>query len=263
MLTDVRGAKADGIAVALAGAILCLLAATGARAEMAPDEAQDYENRIEFGYLSEDARALRALIRTLTALAADDGDARTHYLVAHADYRLALVLDATRKHGADDAAKACIDELADLTRKNSTDVEAFVQQAACHGFLAGSSVIKAVTHGPEAGDSVVAALRLAPKNPRARLVDALVDYWRPGKLGGDRARAFAKFGQAAEFFEALPPGSSEFPSWGSADVYFWLGKSYIDRGEPAAARSALERALIVAPDFAAARRQLTRLSSGH
>jgi tetratricopeptide (TPR) repeat protein len=262
MRTNIRGIEAGVLAMALGAMITSLSWAMRARADVALDEAQDYENRVEFGYLSEDAKALRALIRTLGALAEeDDGDPRAHYLAAHADYRLALVLDATHKPDAEDAAKACLEELTALTRRDSRDVEAFVQKAACHGFLAGNSVIKGVTHGPAAGDAVAVALRLAPKNPRAHLVDALVDYWRSGKHGDDRAQVFEKFKQAAEFFEALPPGSSEFPSWGSADVYYWLGTSYIDRGDIAAARSALEQALIVAPDFAAVRRQLVRLST--
>jgi tetratricopeptide (TPR) repeat protein len=127
--------------------------------------------------------------------------------------------------------------------------------------LAGIGVVKAMTHGPQAADAVAAALQLAPKNPRAHLADALVDYWRPARLGGDRARAFRKFKKATELFEAVPAGASEFPSWGSADAYFWLGRCYVEQGDVAAARSALEKALLVAPDFAAARRQLAKLST--
>lgn len=233
-----------------------------ALAEVSSEEAADYENRIEFGYLSQDSKSLRALVKALTALAADeDSDAQAHYLVAHANFRLGGVLNETRKKGADDAAKDCIDQLAPLTHRNSTDVEAFIQKAACHALIAATSVIKSVTHGPSAAEAIAVALQLAPKNPRAHLVDALVDDWRPTKLGGDPARAFTKFKAAAELFEAVPAGSTQFPSWGVADVYYWIGRNYVDRGDVAAARSALEQALIVAPDFAAARRELSRLAS--
>jgi tetratricopeptide (TPR) repeat protein len=246
----------------LPGALLLIVCIPSAHAAIAADEAADYENRIEFAYLSEDARELKSLARALTSEAADDGgDRLSHYLAAHADYRLAQVLDAARKPGADDSAKACIDALAELTHTDSSDAEAFAQKAACHGFLAGVSVIKSVRHGPAAGDAVATASRLAPKNPRVHLADALVDYWRPARLGGDRARAFGKFKRSAELYEAEAPGSTRFPSWGSADVYLWLGRSYLERGDVAAARSALEKALIVAPDFAAARRELAKLAS--
>jgi tetratricopeptide (TPR) repeat protein len=233
-----------------------------ATAEVSAEEAADYENRIEFGFLSQDAKALRVLVKSLAALAGEDeSDAHAHYLAAHASYRLGQVLNETRKAGADDAAKDCVDQLASFTRRDSKDVEAFIQKAACHALIAATSVIKSVTHGPSAGETIAVALQLAPKNPRAHLVDALVDYWRPAKLGGDPARAFSKFKGAAVAFEAVPAGTSEFPSWGSADVYYWLGKSYAQRGQIGEARSALEQALIVAPDFAVARRELSRLTA--
>src|SRR6266850_6181617 len=109
------------------------------------DEATDYENRIEFGFLSQDGRALRALVKALDALAGEDAsDARAHYLAAHANYRLGQVLNETRKSGADDAAKKCVEQLAALTRRESRDVEAFIQKAACHALIAATSVIKSV-----------------------------------------------------------------------------------------------------------------------
>jgi Tfp pilus assembly protein PilF len=233
-----------------------------AHAQVTVADAADYENRIEFSFLSEDLKVLRALAHSLTELAAGDDSGRlAHYLAAHADYRLAQALNESRMSGAEGAAKACVEQLATLTHKDSKDVEALAQEAACHALLAATSIIRSVTHGPAAGDTIAMALSLAPKNPRAHLVDALVDYWRPAKLGGDPQRAFAKFKQAAEAFEAVPPGATEFPSWGGADVYYWLGKCQVNRGDIAAARNAFEQALIVAPDYAAARRQLARLSS--
>jgi len=243
----------------------CLVAlggAQGAHAGLAADEAADYENRIEFAYFSEDAQELSGLVRSLTArITDDDGDRASKYLLAHADYRLAQVLEDAHKPGAESAAKACVAAIGELSRRGSNDAESFAQEAACHGLLAGISVMRSVTQGPAASEAVATALELGPKNPRARLADALVDYWRPAKLGGDRTRAFSKFRQAAELFEAQAPGSSSFPSWGNADVYLWLGRACIERGDVAAARSALERALIIAPDFAAARRQLARLAT--
>ncbi|HZF15256.1 MAG TPA: tetratricopeptide repeat protein [Steroidobacteraceae bacterium] len=233
-----------------------------AHAEVTAEEAADYENRIEFGFLSQDAHSLKTLAKSLTTLSGeDDGDRLAHYLAAHADFRLAQVLNDTHKDGASDSAKDCVDQLAALTHRNSPDAEAYIQKAACHALVSATSMMKSVTHGPSASDAVATALTLAPKNPRARLVDALVDYWRPAKLGGDPARAFTKFKAAADAFDALPAGTGGFPEWGSADVYYWLGKSYAERGDVAAARNALEQALIVAPDFAAARRELSRLAS--
>jgi len=245
----------------------CLILTTvaclrSAHAEVTAEDAADYENRIEFGFLSQDAKALRTLVKSLTALAGgNDGGPLAHYLAAHADFRLAQVLNDTHKDGVSESAKECVDQLAGLTHRDSRDAEALVQKAACHALVAATSMLKSVTHGPAASDAIAAALTLAPKNPRAHLVDALVDNWRPAKLGGDPVRAFSKFKVAADSFEAVPAGSSAFPVWGNADVYYWLGKSYAGRGDVAAARNALEQALIVAPDFAMARRELARLTA--
>lgn len=257
-----RHAFAPVAMLVMAGVCVIGALAPAAFAGVGPDEAADFENRIEFGFLSQDVKALRALVKSLEAQGGEDeGDARVHYLAAHANYRLGQVLYETRKSGADTAAKDCVDQLAAQTRRDSKDVEAFIQKAACHALIAATSVIKSVTHGPSAGETIAIALQLAPKNPRAHLVDALVDYWRPSKLGGDPDRAFVKFKEATAAFEAVPAGTIAFPSWGTADVYYWLGKSSADRNLVGEARSALEQALIVAPDFVAARRELTRLAA--
>lgn len=246
----------------VAGVLAAVASLQPAHAEVTSEEAADFENRIEFGFLSQDAKGLKTLAKSLTALTGEDDSNRlAHYLAAHADFRLAQVLNDTRKDGASDSAKECVDQLAGLTHRDSQDAEAFLQKAACHALVAATSVMKSVTHGPSASDAIAAALALAPKNPRAHLVDALVDYWRPAKLGGDPARAFRKFKMAADSFEAVPAGANGFPAWGNADVYYWLGKSYAEQGDVAAARNALEQALIAAPDFAMARRELSRLAA--
>ncbi len=261
---SVQHRKADRLCARLVAAVFfsAITCLQSVRAEVTSEEAADYENRIEFGFLSQDAKSLKTLAKSLTALTVEDGDDRlAHYLAAHADFRLAQVLNETHQDGAGDSAKECVDQLAGLTHRDSRDAEALVQKAACHALVAATSVMKSVTHGPSASDAIATALALAPKNPRAHLVDALVDYWRPAKLGGDPARAFGKFKVAADSFEAVPAGASGFPVWGNADVYYWLGKSYAEQGDVAAARNALEQALIVAPDFAVARRELSRLAS--
>ena len=112
---------------------------------------------------------------------------------------------------------------------------------------------------PAAGRSRLdKALKLAPKNPRVVLIDALNDYERPRALGGDRQQACTKFERAAQLFDASPQAKAEPPSWGAADAYLYVGRCLNDSGDVLGARNALERALIIAPDFAAARLELRR-----
>ena len=50
------------------------------------------------------------------------------------------------------------------------------------------------------------------------------------------------------------------PGWGAAETYAYLGRGYLEQGDVVAARDALERALLIAPDFALARRLLLRIT---
>jgi Tfp pilus assembly protein PilF len=52
------------------------------------------------------------------------------------------------------------------------------------------------------------------------------------------------------------------PGWGAADAFTDLAQDYLARGEAVAARNVLERALLLAPDFAPARRLMAEIVSG-
>jgi Tfp pilus assembly protein PilF len=52
------------------------------------------------------------------------------------------------------------------------------------------------------------------------------------------------------------------PGWGAAEAYTYLGRGYLERGDVLNARDALERALLIAPDFAMAKRLLTKITTG-
>jgi Tfp pilus assembly protein PilF len=52
------------------------------------------------------------------------------------------------------------------------------------------------------------------------------------------------------------------PGWGLAEAYVYLARACLDKGDTVAARDALERALLAAPEFAEARRLMTKITSG-
>jgi len=55
--------------------------------------------------------------------------------------------------------------------------------------------------------------------------------------------------------------ASSTPEWGAAEAYPFLGRALFDQRDLVGAREALERALLIAPDYAYARRlaaQITR-----
>ena len=121
--------------------------------------------------------------------------------------------------------------------------EAYAIEAVCSGVrLAGRSRgrradcarSKVAAHG---------AGSLEPQNPRDQLIEALC---RPSEK---QRRLRPNAGAPWSRFEAAPPSRPGNPDWGHAEALALLGKSYLQRGEPVAARDALERALVMAPDY--------------
>lgn len=225
-------------------------------------EPKDLENRIEYSYFTEDAATLRNLIRAQhDAVAKGAATPEAHYILGFAQYRLGSVLAAKDESNAAEALSACVDELDEATEADEQFAEAYALQSACLGQLAGLRAMSAMINGPKSEARLEKALKLAPKNPRVALIDGLSDYRRPKTFGGDKARALTKLKRAAELFDLSVQDPASMPSWGHADVYAALGRSLLEAGDTLGARNAIERALIIAPEFAQAQRLLARLTS--
>jgi hypothetical protein len=104
-------------------------------------------------------------------------------------------------------------------------------------------------------------LQLAGRNPRILLVDAMNDYQVSPDKGG-RERALPKLRKAVEAFEAERHDTEHLPGWGAAEAWWLLASGLLEHGDPVAARDADEHALLLAPQFAQARRLMTKITSG-
>jgi hypothetical protein len=242
----------------------CAVALQLVSARLPAEEAnwRDTESRIQYGYYTQDTRALRALQDTL---AADDAHERQRgYYSALAAWRLALVA-ADRPGSAPDTADAqrCVRELDPLLEAQADDAEGLALRAACAWLpLAGAGL-----HVPFAGHrprkDLERALELAPRNPRVLLIDALADYRLPASQGGNRERAVPKLRKAVAAFEAERAGGPEpLPGWGAAEAYCALARALMDHGDGVGARDALEHALLLVPDYAQARQLMAKITSG-
>jgi len=98
------------------------------------------------------------------------------------------------------------------------------------------------------------------RNPRVLLLDAMSDYQLApaGRQQGARAGEAAPGGSG---IRARAAGTEHLPV-GRCEAYLLLARDLLDHGEPVAARDALEHALLLAPEFAQARRLMAQITSG-
>ncbi len=171
----------------------------------------DVEGRIQYAYYTEDARALNGMLNSLKPKSVEgenenaSPDAGTRaYFRALTHYRLAQVLSASKKSQARDAIDECgeeVDRAVDALPKvpiglDESDAgkhqraEAYVLGTACT--LAGREMSSIPFGGGRIGSRIDEALRLEPKNPRVRLLEALVAFDRAGKDAAAKKAAVEK-----------------------------------------------------------------------
>ncbi|HEV7135792.1 MAG TPA: hypothetical protein VGN43_04105 [Steroidobacteraceae bacterium] len=221
------------------------------------------EQRIESGYFTQDVAGLEALAATLppgAAAGADDQEWRSYYgaLIA---YRLALLAsrDETR---AWPFTQQCVNRLDRLLVRDTGSAEALALQSACLALQSGLDPWRSPLAAPLSLARIDKALKLAPDNPRVLLLGALAADDRPRLFGGDTQQGFELMRRAVSAFERQTAPATSLPAWGAADAFTDLAQDYLGLGDPLAARNVLERALLVAPDFAQARRLMAEIVAG-
>lgn len=220
----------------------------------------DVESRIQYGYYTEDARSLAQVMELLAP--PDTQSATTQYYAGLANYRLTQLTVATDRSRAKGTARACVSNLERALQINKDFADALALQSACLDVLAALEAWRTPFAASRSGAQLEKARHLAPRNPRVLLLDAAQAYERPGTSAAERDQALDGFKKAAAAFEAERREAEPVPGWGAAEAYVYLGRCYLDRGATLDARDALERALLIAPEFAAARRLMAKITSG-
>jgi tetratricopeptide (TPR) repeat protein len=237
--------------------ILTLAAVAAASAQ----EGGDTQAQIDYAYQTEDGNRLTNLIQNLTARVKNDSaDSALRYHLAHAQYRLGSLSRERHARGAESAFSDCIDALKPVIDQDVKSAEAMVLQSACYAGLADSRSLEAVLLRSRAADRLKSALKLEPRNPRAVLLSALQDLRRAKPGSPEGQRGLAELQSAAELFEQSSGTSNDAPGWGHAEAYLALGHELQIRGDHLGARNWIEKALIAAPDYKTAQRQLASLA---
>lgn len=256
------------------------LAMAGIAPAVCAQDWPDIEGRIQYAYYTDDARTLQAMLASLKPRAVDGEEAAAGdeaisraYFRALAHYRLAQVLSASKKSEARHAIGDCADEadnavaalpkvptgLDEAPEARRQRAEAYVLATACT--LAGREMTNVPFAGGRIGSRIDEAVKLEPKNPRVRLVEALVAFDRANEdEPAERAAAIEKLRAVTEMFETARAGAATSPEWGAAEAYAFLGRALYAQSDVVGAREALERALLIAPDFGFARRLMAQIT---
>jgi tetratricopeptide (TPR) repeat protein len=238
------------------GCALLSLAVQGAEKPNWPD----IESRIQYGYYTEDVRALDNVMELLGP--SDSDSASRHYYRGLAHYRLTQLTLVRDKSRAKATADDCVDDLDRAVKMQPDSAEPLALESACLELLAGLQAWRAPFAASRSGSLIEKARHLGPKNSRVLLLDAVAVYERPKASASDKDRALQLLKQATAAFEAERRETEHVPGWGAAEAYVYLAKCHLDRGAALEARDALERALLMAPEFAEARRLIKKITSG-
>jgi hypothetical protein len=224
---------------------------------------RDIESRIQYGYYTEDAPALKSLVGLI---AADEGHDKLHgYYGALLNWRLAqLAAQGTPAAGASPAelAARCVRSADESLAVQRDFADALALRSACEATPLGRGSDFLPFAGRQLHKDLERAQQLSPRDPRVQLVDAMNDYLLSPATGGNKERALAKLRRVVGVFDAERAGVDHLPGWGAAEAYFYLARALLDHADPVAARDALEHALLLAPEFAQARRLMTKIVAG-
>lgn len=226
-------------------------------AQSSQEELSDFVGRIEYAFYSQDKIALK---QTLDALAkADVDEARHAEQINSLDYgrwKLAQLYARDKMHGdAAELAEHCTDAIdtGKFSKQARAEHEALL--AACYEVLAEVRFVRTLWYRGEVDEHLKDAARHDPGSLQVMFVDAWI---RAHHDPGDPETYAALKKSVAAFADNA--GRLQDTGWGYAEVLYLLGKTELARHDNLAARNALERALVIAPDYAAAQTSLKQLT---
>ncbi len=244
-------------------ATLIALTAPFAASAVTLAELDDAQARLQYGFLTADTRAIQAVLAEIAEYQADARLAPTKaYQLAYGHWKLAQIYaEANHRSGRGSAglgaqaARSCAEHARAARTADSRMAEAFALEAVCEGMPRGYLRLNGLAGSCARHKLLRTAMSLEPTNPRVLLVEAIC-------LGEKSAGSdIARWRKVVDAFVAAPPGGVGKPDWGEPEAWVLLGESHLQRGETVSAREAIERALVLAPDYTLARALLDELAA--
>lgn len=79
-----------------------------------------------------------------------------------------------------------------------------------------------MVYGAAASEALETAKKLDPENPRVYIQEGIDKYYTPEQYGGSKEEGKRLFQEAAKKMETFKPASSIHPSWGAAQIKYFL-----------------------------------------
>lgn len=225
-------------------------------------ELDDSAARIQYAFYTADTQALASLLRLVESFTVDPALAASRdYQLAYGHWKLAQLhlarpeADVPRpaaKPLAAEAARQCLRYAKAASALDPTIDEVYAIEAACTVLAPGAHI---GAGGCARHKALHKAASIGPRNPRIKLIQALCATGpSPDPASTERWRAIVAG------FETAPPAHPGRPDWGHAEALVLFGEACLQNGALVEAREALERALVLAPDYRHAKRMLETLA---
>lgn len=217
----------------------------------ATSELDDAAARAQYAFYTGDTRGLEEIIGLIKRLETPATlTPMKEYYAAYGSWKLAQLYtdESLRSSGkssvrgqAGKAAQTCLRHIDAALKLDQRMSEAHAIGAICAALAPGLALTSCAR-----SKELRTALELESDNPRIHLIKVLC------ATENDAASFSAqieKLRTLVAAFESAPPSRPGKPDWGQAEALLLLGQSYLQRGDPLAARDAIERALVIAPDY--------------
>lgn len=220
-------------------------------------ELDDAAAQLQYAFYTADTRHLEQVLLLVDRLEISSNlKAMKEYYAAYGQWKLAQLYSdvAARSTATGDArtaaskaAQTCVQRSEEAFKLEPRMDEAYAINAVCSAFGPASRLAdRSAFSGCARSKPMRTAQQLGADNPRVMLIEAIC-------LGGNDAVAstamFDKLREALLAFESAAPSRPGTPDWGQAEALVLLGEGYLKRGDSLAARDAIERALVLAPDY--------------
>ncbi|MGE0189381.1 MAG: hypothetical protein AB7F79_09480 [Steroidobacteraceae bacterium] len=243
------------IVAKLVGLLTGMLACVSAWSEN--EQLNDLAGRMEYAFYAEDSRSLQLAIQSLTQLELDtESDMlQQQQQLDYGRWKLAQLLGKHDPALATQMAEECADSKIANTVDGTSLAIRHALHAACLSILAQLRPLRSVLYKRQRNAEIDQALQIDSRSPQVQLVSAWLHA--DDKEPQDMAPLSTV---VAAYDAAALVQITHNVLWGHAESCYLLGQLAIANGESLAARNALERALILMPDYQAASTLLRSLT---